>query len=724
MSTAPQLDATPLLQAIGAELAVVAPHLSFEVLDAAAHAALECAFGNQEACQKVNALALHNPELAGLVQQALDFAQKHPGFWIGRYLLEHHAAPLPADHPWATTIAQTFGPSSAPPVESGTPTTTGYAGHGPGRWWNPRLGHHVAPPPYDSYYYGRGHYAAGAGPEHEHFDTPDDFFSTGALPQWVDEREAEDQQILTGWRPAAPRGGWGRGGYGRSYGRRPAPPWGGYRPRPPAPPPYVPPPQVPQAGYPQAAPPQYPQDGGGASPDGGGGMPDGGMPHDGGAPPDGSADGDATTTGADFVPPRNNAEVRHFIERHIAKLRATSQQATETIPQRRAMLKALYSIAVSPSVDSARPIVAQFLLPAAGPLGGEYAAAVARAFYTWAPELLHTVHEAMLAAQSLPVPSITSGRGAFGGYRGAWGHPGYAHPYAAHAWRGAHEARDSWHQQHYEQERRAEEERRHLAAFHGNPFYGGPMPAPRQAPVPPQFSYGGPMPQPEQGPLAPQFSYAQPQDTQQPYVPPPEVPQAGTPAEQPYQPPADVWPHPSMPTIPGEHPHHHHHHHRPAPPVLHSAAPPAPPSAHPAPPAPPPPAAQAPAPPTVAGYGHFYGQHFEQPWGEHEPWRFEHEPWQQQGWHFGEHPAPPHEWHPAPPQWIAGHAGGGAGHGGHFGHGSDFPRGLRGGPFWGEAAAWYGGWDPYAGPQWDVDQRNEGEMIETPDDGDPESLAN
>jgi hypothetical protein len=49
---------------------------------------------------------------------------------------------------------------------------------------------------------------------------------------------------------------------------------------------------------------------------------------------------------------------------------------------------------------------------------------------------------------------------------------------------------------------------------------------------------------------------------------------------------------------------------------------------------------------------------------------------------------------------------------------------MRGGPLWGDAATWGYGWGPYWGPQWNIDQRNLGEAVETPDDGDPESLAN
>jgi hypothetical protein len=110
------LDADKLLSAIAEQLASIAPNVDPKALDHAAQTALDAAYGSPEAHAMLHQLSELSPDFVELVGKAYELAKTHPGFWVGLYALEHHGAPLPADHPWAHAIATAFGASAAPPA--------------------------------------------------------------------------------------------------------------------------------------------------------------------------------------------------------------------------------------------------------------------------------------------------------------------------------------------------------------------------------------------------------------------------------------------------------------------------------------------------------------------------------------------------------------------------------------------------------------------------------
>ena len=167
--TTPNIDKSHLLDAVGAELAGHRPHHAFEDVHAATETAIEAAFGNPYAHEVVDGVAAQDPNMADLVGTASELAQRHPGFWVGVYAHEHHAAPLPADHPWSHFIARTFGRSDAPAHPWHGGHRVGYFGHGPGTYWHPGEQRFIHPPATDAYYQ---HHYPGHHEEPSRYATP------------------------------------------------------------------------------------------------------------------------------------------------------------------------------------------------------------------------------------------------------------------------------------------------------------------------------------------------------------------------------------------------------------------------------------------------------------------------------------------------------------------------------------------------------------------------
>ena len=521
----PTLDTRPLLDAVGAELAGHRPHEPFEAIHGAAHAALGAAYGDPEALALLAKLEAENPELAELIKLAADIAAKHPGFWTGLYAHEHHAAPLPSDHPWARSIAHAFGASDAPPLRHHHHHhyAAGYYGERPSTYWDPFLECYLEVPPggaeagrgmgahFDSPgYFHR--YAAGA-----HFDSPGGFYdwSTGA------------------GRPPPPPAG--HAGPPPPAGRRgaPPPPPGGRRGAPPAPP-YAYGRGYDPRGY--AAPyggMQHVDDAAIYGGDYGGGQydldEDLGDFHDYAAHDDEDAADEVapmpaaaplaapqavptaptatpapaavplpaipmpTTTGAD--PWHHERHIRRVLRQAMEFFRTAPLPPGVTLAQRNALLQQLFALALSPTVATAHAVMLQLENVLAGPEAQAYALQVAALFPMWATG----------AAPRPPGPQgeqeLGRRQGVFHEHDPRWQQRELTLE-EQQQWAREHEGRgEGYAGDAYAQWWEQEQQRRAWEAQHGGGGGGGYVPPPREGyggrhPAPPREGYGGRHPAP------------------------------------------------------------------------------------------------------------------------------------------------------------------------------------------------------------------------------------
>jgi hypothetical protein len=647
----PTLDKRPLLEAVGAELAGHRPHEPFEAVHAATHAALNAAYGDPEALALLARLETSNPELAELIKLAADIAAKHPGFWTGLYAHEHHAAPLPSDHPWARSIAHAFGASDAPPLRHHHhhQYAAGYYGDRPSAYWDPFTASYFEP----AWVVGAGH----PPPPPGHAGPPSAATYRGAPPPpppGAYGARAAPPPPGAYARPGAPYGG-GYGAYGRGYGGAYGRGYGGTQvvddsaiyggdedlgdfhdyaahddedandevaPMPAAPP-LAAPQAVPTAPIATPAPAAVP-------------LPAIPMP---------------TTTGAD--PWHHERHIRRVLRQAMEFFRTAPLPFGVTLAQRNMLLQQLFALALSPTAATAHAVMLQLQNVLAGPEAQAYALQIAALFPAWATG----------AAPRPPFDEQQLGRrqGVFHEHDPRWQQRELSLQ-EQERWAREHEGRGQYAGDAYEEQRREAELRAWEAEHGGGGGYVPPAPSGYVPPapyggggyVPPAPGYGGHPAPPREGygrhPAPPREGYGR-------HPAPPRQGYGGHPAP----------PRPGAPGVPG--------HYAVGPdgqgfvwvPASGAPTPGFSPLASVGPVHPSPPGAPLPHGPGQPGIGFSFG--------------------------------------------VSGR-GGGRGHGG----------GGRGG--WG--GSWGYGWDPYLGPQYVIDERNELEDVPYDDQGerDPEGMGN